>query len=55
MKTPDEWSAWIITYMQNNPVNSLPAAQAQIKHIVTLVQEDATPTAENDNPTPEAV
>lgn len=49
MKTPDEWSAWIIDYMQKNPVKTYAAAQYQIKHIVTLVQEDAAWTAENDN------
>lgn len=49
MKNSTEWSAWIIDYMQKNPVKTFNAAQAQIKHIVDLVQEDAVWTSENDS------
>lgn len=48
MKTPDEWSVFMLKYMQDNPVKNLEEAKEQIKKLVGMVQKDAlepvTPT-----------
>lgn len=41
MKTSEEWAREIIKFLQDNPVNGLAGATAQIEQIVNWVQLDA--------------